>query len=109
MGVDRDEEDLRSAMEHIQFLSRSPTRLSLPLDANLSLPLIDIFLKSFEKDTLVDKYYSEIQEFLAFDENACCREVPRRNETVLVSFTYVQNHTEYLLTVTLPALSKFYR
>jgi hypothetical protein len=87
-GVDRGGEDLRSAMEHIQVLSRSPTRSSLPLDANLSLPLIDItifFLTSTEKDTLIDKYFDEIREFLVFDENACCREVPRHNETVLVS------------------------
>jgi hypothetical protein len=83
-------------MEMYQIRDETLANISLGLQAMKTLSQIPsklykeypiVVLGGPMRNSLVDEYYDRYREFLAWDDPACCAQLPEPDETVFVSGT----------------------
>jgi hypothetical protein len=76
--------EVKRALDHVKDLSQQPSNPQVNNRHNhrMMLPIVE---SRSTRELFVDEYYDEIRHWLAFDDKACCQQVPDPDESVFVN------------------------
>lgn len=80
----KEDETVTRVLNHLQHLVVNETtpfiRAEVPVDARIRLPMV--ISNEMVRHTYLDRFKNDFQHFFAFDDEACCAQIPEPDESV---------------------------